>query len=104
MSTVATPCVAFDAQDKESVDPNRVGGPTNHLVEGLQLTIARERVSGRPGARRGGRGETLHGVATLRAGAAVSAVVLWGAGVAAGAEGEGGQICALAVRAQHQLG
>lgn len=32
------------AQDKDTTDPNRVGGPTNHLLEGLTTTIGRERV------------------------------------------------------------
>lgn len=40
------------SQDKDTTDPNRVGGPTNHLLEGLTTTIGRERVRYCDGASR----------------------------------------------------
>lgn len=36
----------FSDKDKDTTDPNRVGGPTNHLLEGLTTTIGRERNDG----------------------------------------------------------
>ncbi|KAG2481956.1 hypothetical protein HYH03_019089 [Edaphochlamys debaryana] len=36
----------FSDKDKDTTDPNRVGGPTNNLVEGLTTTIGRERNDG----------------------------------------------------------
>lgn len=36
-------------QDKDSSDPNRVGGPSNPLLQGLTTTIGRERVGQKGG-------------------------------------------------------
>ncbi|PNH03130.1 Transcription initiation factor IIB [Tetrabaena socialis] len=36
----------FSDKDKDTTDPNRVGGPTSHLLEGLTTTIGRERNDG----------------------------------------------------------